>query len=279
MSKSRSALLFLFLTFMLSYPNISAMEKSEEIKDKNNIKNSEQEKSTEKKSNSDNSILTQKFLEKNECYQEGLKNLNEGKEFNPQGIMIHSTATPGVMPEQWFKAWNKEGLEACVHFFLSDDLIVQCLPCNFKAWHCGGKGNSMYISIEMCEPDGIPYNENRSAILESYDVSLHQEYFKKAWKNLVWLCCCLCKTFNFDVNKIKSDKQSDEQTPAEKFNIISHKEGNQSGIASSHSDPDHWWKFFNEDTNDLRNDVNLALLSDWGVKLENLNMKKETEKS
>ena len=61
MSKSRSALLFLFLTFMLSYPNISAMEKSEEIKDKNNIKNSEQEKSTEKKSNSDNSILTQKF--------------------------------------------------------------------------------------------------------------------------------------------------------------------------------------------------------------------------
>ena len=290
MHKNQLKFSYLLFTaiFSCSNINISAKENSETAQTSVNLENSKQEKKTNfgevtfiQKFLTNFAIpnFVQKVLEKNDCYQEGLKNLNKNKEFKPQGIMIHSTATPGVMPETWSEAWNKTGLNVCVHFFLSDKAIFQCLPCNFRSWHCGGKGNNIYISIEICEPSGIKYNDERSAILDSYDSNLHKEYFEKTWKNLVWLCCCLCKTFNFNINKIQPDEQSNEQTPAEKFSIISHNEGHQSNIASNHGDPEHWWKFFSKNMNDFRNDVNLALSSSLGVKLENLTMQKEAEKS
>ena len=292
MYKNQLKFSYLLFTVIFSCSNINATENPETVQISENLENSKQEKNEDKKINFGEVTFIQKFLtnfavpelvqkilEKNNCYQEGLKNLKENKEFKPQGIMIHSTAPPGVMPERWSEAWNKTDLEVCVHFFLSDKVIFQCLPCNFKSWHCGGEGNSIYISIEICEPSGIKYNEERSAILDSYDSNLHKEYFEKMWKNLVWFCCCLCKTFSFNINKIQPDKQSNEQTPAEKFSIISHKEGHQSNIASNHGDPEHWWKFFSKNMNDFRNDVNLALSSGLGVKFGNLIMQKEAEKS
>ena len=238
--------------------------------------------------------IIQKPLTENECFQEGLKNLNEDSECKPQGIMIHSTASPGTMSEEWFKYWNKSEKEVCVHFFVDDKFIYNYLPCNFKSWHCGNIGNRTHISIEMCEPVGILYDEKHNAILEPYNPETqetkhkqdekdttkctHNEYFEKAWKNLVYLCCCLCKTFGISVDK-NADKQSSEQKPNEKFNIISHKEGNLSGIASNHGDPDHWWKFFGKNMDNFRNDVKLALSSGWGIKLDNLTMQKDAEKS
>ena len=44
--------------------------------------------------------LNVKYMTRNDCY-------TAGKKINPQGIIVHSTATPGVMAADWFSRWNK----------------------------------------------------------------------------------------------------------------------------------------------------------------------------
>ena len=218
------------------------------------------DKSEEKKVKSidiDGLKLKINFLTKNDCYSVGLKNLEDDKKekFVPKGVMIHSTASPGVTPGMFAISWDKSsaegGREVCVHIFCDDESAVLCLPLNFKGWHCGGKGNSIYLSIEMCEPEGIKYNKNRSKIVE-YDPESkeNKEYFEKTWNNMVKLCAYLCKTFDISI-----DKDKKEGLPSEKFNVISHKEGHESKLASGHGDPDHWWKFHEKTMNDFREAV------------------------
>ena len=220
------------------------------------------DKSEEKKVKSidiDGLKLKINFLTKNDCYSVGLKNLEDDKKekFVPKGVMIHSTASPGVTPEKFASEWNKScakgetSREVCVHIFCGDKSAVLCLPLNFKGWHCGGEGNGIYLSIEMCEPEGIKYNKNRSKIVEyDPDSKENKEYFEKTWNNMVKLCAYLCKTFDISV-----DKDKKEGLPSEKFNVISHKEGHESKLASGHGDPDHWWKFHEKTMNDFREAV------------------------
>ena len=44
--------------------------------------------------------IIEKFMIRNDCYLAGRK-------ITPKGIMVHSTATPGVMAGEWFARWNK----------------------------------------------------------------------------------------------------------------------------------------------------------------------------
>ncbi|NCC45244.1 MAG: peptidoglycan-binding protein LysM, partial [Clostridia bacterium] len=46
------------------------------------------------------SNLKSKFMTRNDCY-------TAGRKITPKGIMVHSTATPGVMAADWFSRWNK----------------------------------------------------------------------------------------------------------------------------------------------------------------------------
>lgn len=191
--------------------------------------------------NSDLKIKT-KFMTRNDCFR-------DGRVMNPvKGIMIHSTACPGVMPKTWYEAWNKSyqkgeiSREVCVHVFLNDEGVGQFLPWNHRGWHCGGVGNNYLIGIEICEPDGIVYNEEKDEILE-VDVEATKEYFEKAYNNAVKLCVLLCKQFGL------TEKD-----------IISHCEGNKLGIASNHGDPEHWFKFYDKDMDAFRADVKNQLV-------------------
>lgn len=71
--------------------------------------------------------LTTKYMTNNDCYKTVLK-------IKPKGIMIHSTATPGIMAAEWFIRWNKSykagqiNRQACVHAFVDDKEIYQYLP-------------------------------------------------------------------------------------------------------------------------------------------------------
>lgn len=56
----------------------------------------------------------------------------------PKGVMVHSTATPGVMAQNFRDRWDRPGVGASVHAFLDDARAVQCLPWDKKAGHCGG---------------------------------------------------------------------------------------------------------------------------------------------
>lgn len=89
--------------------------------------------------------IKQTFITKNPCYQSGRK-------IKPKGIMVHSTATPGVMAGSWFDRWNNEKTGVAVHAFLDDKEVYQHLPWEMRAWHCGGSGNDTHISFEICEP-------------------------------------------------------------------------------------------------------------------------------
>lgn len=182
-----------------------------------------------------------KFMTRNDC-------IRVGRVMSPvKGIMIHSTACPGVMPKTWYKEWNKSyqkgeiAREACVHVFLNDEGALQILPWNHRGWHCGGAGNNYLISIEICESNGIIYSQAKDKILE-INIDATREYFEKAYNNAVNLCVLLCKQFNLTAK-----------------DIISHCEGHTMGIASDHGDPEHWFKFYGKDMYMFREDVKKQL--------------------
>lgn len=187
----------------------------------------------------DNKIHTS-YMTGNDCY-------NDEGTIQVEGIMIHSTAEPGIAAGSWFNLWNKSfkageiNREVCVHAFVDNNSICQYLPWDHKGWHCGGTANRTHIGIEICEPSGIKYNKNHSKIV-SYNAKANRKYFNSAWDNTVQLCAMLCKRYRLN-----------------ETNIISHQEGHKLGIASGHTDPEHWWKFHGKNMNDFRSAVRSVL--------------------
>ena len=176
------------------------------------------------------------YITNNNCYKTGAK-------ITPDGVMVHSTATPGVIAEAFAKRWDKPGLEKATHFFVDDSSIVQILPCSpgdvTRAWHCGkgtaGSGNNMMIAFEICEPKDLT-----DAV-----------YFAAAYKNAVELAAYLAQTFGFGADK-----------------IICHSEGPALGIASNHADVMHWFPLHGKDMDDFREDVSDILSGAQDVDLE-----------
>lgn len=182
-----------------------------------------------------------KFMTRNDCFRAGRK-------ITPKGIMIHSTATPGLMASDWFSRWNKSykageiNRQVCVHSFLDDKEIWQYLPWNHRGWHAGGKANDTHIGIEICEPAGFSYSKN---MMVSYNAKKNETYFRKAVENAVDLCVMLCKEYGL------TEKD-----------IICHSEGHKLGIASNHSDVMHWFPKHGEDMDSFRKAVREKLQKD-----------------
>ena len=178
-------------------------------------------------------------MTKNDCYKAGRK-------IPPQGIMIHSTATPGVMAADWFNRWNKSyqagetSRQVCVHAFVDDKEVWQYLPWNHRGWHSGGRANNTHIGIEICEPGGFSYG--RGSAMVGYDTKKNEIYFRQAWQNAVELCVSLCKTYGLTER-----------------DIICHSEGHKKGIASNHADVMHWFPKHGENMDTFRAAVRSAL--------------------
>jgi hypothetical protein len=141
--------------------------------------------------------------------------------------MVHSTATPDVMAAAWFKAWNKPGVQKCVHAFLDDREVWQYLPWDMRGWHGGGASNNTHVGFEICEPKDL----NNS------------EYFTKAYNNAVELTVMLCKQFGLTER-----------------DVICHCEGFKLGIASNHGDVMHWFPKHGKSMDTFREDVRIGLL-------------------
>jgi len=166
------------------------------------------------------------YVKNSDCYK-------TNAEIAPKGIMVHSTATPGVMAAAFIKRWNKPGVTVCPHVVIDNTGIYQLLPFTHRAWHCGRSGNDTHLSFEICEPQA-KYNSSGTAFT-SYDVQANQAYFDKAYGLSVALCAYLCDLYNLL-----------EST------IISHAEGYQLGIASNHADVGHWFPKHNKTMDDFR---------------------------
>lgn len=163
--------------------------------------------------------ITTRFMTSNDCYRTGQKIV-------PKGIMVHSTATPGVMAAAWYSQWNKPGVSKCVHAFLDDNEVIQYLPWNYRGWHAGGSANNNYIGFEICEPKDL--ND--------------KDYFAKAYKTAVELTVMLCRKYGL----------------TEK-NVICHSEGYKKGIASNHADVMHWFPKHGKSMDTFREDVRAKL--------------------
>lgn len=182
------------------------------------------------------------ILTKNACYKAGRK-------ITPSGVMWHSTGVNNPNLKRYVQPddgklgknpngnhWNQnkpDGREVCVHAFIGKDkngdvCTYQTLPWNYRGWHCGGSGNSEYISFEICEDDLKDKN-----------------YFNKVYKEAVELTAYLCKKYGLN--------------PKGKNVIICHQDGYKLGIASNHSDVYHWFNKYGKDMNDVRKDVAKAM--------------------
>ncbi len=197
--------------------------------------------------------ITTKFMVRNDCFR-------EDRTIEVKGIVVHSTATPGRMADSWYEPWNtsyekgEAEREVCVHAFLDDKGVQQYLPWNHRGWHVGGKANNTHIGFEICEPAGLVYNEAHDAIIE-IDVDGTREYFEKAYNNAVKLCVLLCRQFGL------TEKD-----------IVCHCEAHELGLASNHQDVMHWWKFYDKDMDDFREEVKKGL-----EKYQALELKKKSE--
>jgi N-acetylmuramoyl-L-alanine amidase CwlA len=192
--------------------------------------------------------INTKYMTRNDCY-------TAGRKITPKGIMVHSTATPGVMAADWFSRWNKSykageiNRQVCVHAFLDDKEVWQYLPWNHRGWHAGGDANNTHIGFEICEPGGFSYSGGSTMV--GYDMKKHEAYFKAAFKNAVDLCVHLC-----------------EQYGLTEKDIISHAEGNKKGIASNHSDVGHWFPKHGENMDSFRAAVKKALVSETSKEVD-----------
>jgi len=182
--------------------------------------------------------LITKYMTRNDCY-------TAGRKITPKGIMVHSTATPGIMAADWFRRWNKSykageiNRQVCVHAFLDDKEVWQYLPWDHRGWHAGGDANNTHIGFEICEPGGFSYS---GSTMVGYDAAKHEAYFRKAWQNAVELCVLLCKEYGLTER-----------------DIIGHAEGHRQGIASNHADPLHWFPKHGESMDTFRADVKKLL--------------------
>jgi len=178
-------------------------------------------------------------MTRNDCF-------TAGRKITPKGIMVHSTATPGVMAGDWFSRWNKSykagetNRQVAVHAFVDDKGVWQYLPWNHRGWHAGGAANNTHIGFEICEPGGFSYGKGSAMV--GYSVSKNEAYFRKAWQNAVELCVMLCRQYDLTEE-----------------DIICHSEGAKKGIASNHGDVMHWFPKHGESMNSFRAAVKVAL--------------------
>lgn len=184
------------------------------------------------------------IFENNICFRGGERMLSI------EGIVIHSTACPGIEARDWEIRWNKiDSMTTCVHCFVDGKFCCHVLPSFFKGAHCREPGNSSYIGIEVCEPATVVYNAEKTKIIREksdFDSPAAQEDFRHRWENAALLAAAYCQIYGFDPMR----------------DVISHCEAGKMGIGSRHLDPEHWWKYWDKNMDDFRNYVYYLLTNE-----------------
>lgn len=179
--------------------------------------------------------IIQQFITKDDSYQKNLNAAalaeNGDKRYQtfqtrgPLGLMLHSVGCNQPSAKSFADRWNQPGREASVHAVLqADGTVYQCMPWNFRAWHCGGDASNTHVGVEMTEPGCIHYPDGGSRFTCS-DPEAAKEQVRGTYNTAAELFAHLCRQYKLDPMTA----------------IISHAEGNKKGIASNHGDPEHLW--------------------------------------
>lgn len=165
--------------------------------------------------------IIKNYTKNNQCFK-------NNQQIKVTGLMLHSVGCAQPKAEVFVKQFNDASLKKAVHAFIDFNTgdVYQCLPWNIKAWHCGGKGNSTHIGVEMCEPN--------KKITD----------FTKCYNSAVELFAYLCKKYNL----------------CPLTDIFGHYEGYQKGIASNHADPKPLLTRYGLNMDKFREDVKKAMM-------------------
>lgn len=145
----------------------------------------------------------------------------------PKGLMLHSVGCAQPSAKVFADQWNRSGIEVAVHAVLqADGTVYQCLPWNYRGWHCAGNANNTHVGVEMTEPSQIRYTGGSTFTV--LDKAAAQAQAQGTYQAAVELFAKLCYDYKLD--------------PLADGVIISHHEGYLRGVASNHGDPEHLWK-------------------------------------
>lgn len=173
--------------------------------------------------------IVQRYITKNDSYR---KNVNREdsryttfQQRGPLGLMLHSVGCSQPSAEVFYNNWNKPNVEVSVHAVLqSDGTVLQLMPWNYRAWHCGGTANNTHVGVEMTEPACIRYTGGASFTCS--DLAAARAQVTGTYQTAVELFAQLCKQYSIHP----------------KTGILSHAEGCAKGVASNHGDPEHLWR-------------------------------------
>ena len=167
----------------------------------------------------------------NQCYKNNVSKADSRytafQKRGPEGLMLHSVGCAQPSAEVFARQWNRSGIEVAVHAVLqADGTVYQCLPWNYRGWHCAGNANNTHVGVEMTEPSQIKYTGGSTFTV--LDKAAAQAQAKGTYAAAVELFAQLCTEYGLN--------------PLGHGVIISHHEGYLQGVASNHGDPEHLWK-------------------------------------
>ena len=174
--------------------------------------------------------VVKRYATDSDCYKANVNKSDSRyttfQERGPSGLMLHSVGCAQPSGEVFAKLWNKPNYQVCPHAAIDANtgVVYQTLPWNYRGWHAGTSlCNNAYVGVEMCESSKINYT--RYDKFEIIDKQKAQRDCECAYNSAVELFADLCKKFS--INPLTG--------------IISHNEGGKRGIASNHTDPEHYW--------------------------------------
>ena len=167
----------------------------------------------------------------NACYKNNVNKADSRyttfQKRGPEGLMLHSVGCSQPSAEVFARQWNRSGIEVAVHAVVqADGTVYQCLPWNYRGWHCAGNANNTHVGVEMTEPSQIKYTGGST--FKVLDKAAAQAQARGTYQTAVQLFAQLCKQYGLN--------------PMAHGVIISHHEGYLQGVASNHGDPEHLWK-------------------------------------
>ncbi len=111
----------------------------------------------------------------------------------PEGFVIHSTATPGATAQNEFNYFNSQHRAASAHYFVDWQEIIRAIPENEISWHAGQSANIRYLSLEMSEPK-----------------EEDPEKFQEVIKRTTWLVADACVRYGWSKDNIYSHQMISE---------------------------------------------------------------------
>ena len=196
--------------------------------------------------------IIESFSTKNPCYKTNQNPAGDSRYINfqkngPKGLMLHSVGCGQPKATVFTNSQNSPTQNnVCVHAYIDGNTgeVYQCMPWNYRGWHGGGSSNNTHIGVEMCE-GYIKYTGGDKFTVT--DSAKAKAVADRTYKAAVELFAYLCDKYNLN--------------PLGDGVIISHNEGYKRGIASGHTDCEHWWKGLglSYTMNGFRDDVKKAM--------------------